>query len=239
MNSGYDTDESASVFDLHLTPAGFPAFYRHLSSLRFPLPVAQVLELRSLVNQSVDDYHQAATTPGYRHFCRALLSAIESFGIESRHHNERLLKTLAFIRDLHYRHSVASRDQEIGLRQAMRNNRRARGQSIEYGLLFLLSAILLMIFWIYLSTPAWWVKLATLVSAYLSWDYFHTLPLLDREWQNLRLQLNQSLRNRIDSVNWKRMIHKLALILGFKTICGIEVFRIDRDSGEYEHLGWQ
>jgi hypothetical protein len=44
------------------------------------------------------------------------------------------------------------------------------------------------------------------------------------------------LRNRLDTLNWKTLIHKLSLILGYKQIQGIEVFRhnhLPGSQGEY------
>ena len=48
--------------------------------------------------------------------------------------------------------------------------------------------------------------------------------------------LNLLLRQRVESINWRTLIHKLALLLGYKRIQGVEVFRqesADFNSGAY------
>ncbi len=75
------------------------------------------------------------------------------------------------------------------------------------------------------------IKLLTLGLAYMTWDSFHTLPRLDDEPKFLTPALNEVLRLRVESVNWKRLIHKLSLILGYKQIPGIVVFRMDATDG--------
>ena len=39
------------------------------------------------------------------------------------------------------------------------------------------------------------------------------------------LGVNEILRKRVDSLNWRTLIHKLSLLLGYKQIKGVEVFR--------------
>jgi len=45
------------------------------------------------------------------------------------------------------------------------------------------------------------------------------------------------LRKRVDTLNWRTLIHKLALLLGYKQIQGVDVFRHEQtdpgNSGSY------
>lgn len=219
---------------LSLTPQNFQTFYNRIVGLRFPIDVAQVLELRFLINHAVDRYREPPRTPDYRQFREALQTAIDSFSIENKHHSERLLKTLAMLRELHYTHSINSRNTEIRLRTDLANNRAARTQSIRFGLFSVFTAVISAILWLSLTEAEWWIKLITAGSAYLAWDYFRSLSALDREMNLLTQQLNDVLRRRVQSLNWKTLIHKLSLILGFKHVPGVEVFRVDQ-SGDHTY----
>ena len=68
--------------------------------------------------------------------------------------------------------------------------------------------------------------------------YFHALPLLDREMERLTRDINDVLRKRVDTLNWRTLIHKLALLLGYKQIQGVDVFRHEQtdpgSSGSYQ-----
>ena len=74
-------------------------------------------------------------------------------------------------------------------------------------------------------------------SLLLAWDYYHSLPVLEREQRRLTQELNELLRNRVDSINWKTMIHKLSLILGYKVVEGIEVFNENGIGSNSAHAG--
>ncbi len=226
--------ESHDLSALNLTAENFHSFYHRIIALRFPIEVAQVLELRFVINHAVDAFVEPPLTPDYRHFRNALLAAIDSFGIDNKRHSERLLRIMTMLRELHYDHSLESRDSEMELRAQMDANRRARAQSSRYGLFFVILTVLLGIPWMAMTEPTWLVKVPTAVCAYLAWDYFHTSPILDRQMAVLRQQLNDVLRQRVRSVNWKTLIHKLALILGYKHIQGVEVFHMSYD---VDHAG--
>jgi hypothetical protein len=70
----------------------------------------------------------------------------------------------------------------------------------------------------------WLAQAAALGSAVVALRYFHSLPRLDREMEQHTLELNEVLRKRLDTLNWRTLIHKLSLLLGYKKIHGIEVF---------------
>lgn len=208
-----------------LTTNGFPDFYARILALRFPISVAEVLELRDLLNHSADVYEEPADMPQNREFRDSLESAIHSFGIENRHHSERLLRVLIMLRGMHYRHTIASRDAEQELRRLQAENRRTRARKLRSGVLTLLVMLGSGAGWILASEPGWAIKLVPLVSALASLGYFHSLPLLDQEMERLTNDLNAVLRKRVETLNWRTLIHKLALLLGYKTIQGVEVFR--------------
>jgi hypothetical protein len=208
-----------------LTTQDFAAFYARVLALRFPISVAEVLELRDLINHSADVYEAPADIPQNREFRESLESAIQSFGIENRQHGERLLRVLGMLRSMHYQHTVASRDAEQRLRRLQTENRNARQHSVRYGMVALLAMLGAGLAWFAQAEPGWPLKVLPLAGAIIALGYFHTLPLLDREMERLTRELNDELRKRVDTLNWRTLIHKLALLLGYKKIQGIEVFR--------------
>jgi hypothetical protein len=208
-----------------LTTQDFPDFYARVLALRFPISVAEVLELRDLINHSADVYEEPADIPQNREFHESLEGAIQSFGIENRQHCERLLRVLGMLRSMHYQHTIASRDAEQRLRQLQAENRTARQHSLRSGVLALLTLAASGLAWYMLREVDWLLKLLPLGAAVMALGYFHALPLLDREMERLTQELNGVLRKRVDTLNWRMLIHKLALLLGYKQIQGVDVFR--------------
>lgn len=226
-NKQKDTQPVFDFSGLSLAPEDFGVFYRTLMGLRFPMNVAEVLELRYLINHAVDEFTEPPLTPDYRQFREALQSAIDSVSIDNKHHSERLLKILTMMRQIHYAHSVNTRDASARLCRAQSDNRHARRQSIYFGLVFLLGAILGLGAWAGLAEPGWLVKVAAGVSIYLTWDFFHSLPALNRDMKRLERELNEILRGQIKAISWRALINKLSLVLGYKRATGVEVFRVD------------
>jgi hypothetical protein len=222
MGVNVKTDNLA---DFTLTVGNFPAFYKRIVAMRFPISVEEVLELRDLINQSLEVFEQPADNPQSREFKDSLLTAIHSFGIENDRHCKRLLNILAMLRDLHYRHSIDSRNTDERLRRELTANRQARSRSARYGLISLFATVVCGIAWIGVSEAALWLKGLTAGFAFFAWDYHHSLPALDKEIAGLTSQLNDVLRNRVEALNWKTLIHKISLVLGYKQIRGVEVFR--------------
>lgn len=216
-----------NVNNLRVTSSDFPALYNALLGLRFPLEVSHVLELRFLINHAVDRYKRRPPSTETRSIEQALRAAITSFGVDNERHRERLLRILSMIQDLHNTHLVDSRVAELSLRAALDDVRRTRSQIVRHGLYSLIATIFSGLTWLGSADPGWTIKLLTLGLAYMTWDSFHALPRLDDEPKFLKPALNEVLRLRIESVNWKRLIHKLSLILGYKQIPGIVVFRMD------------
>jgi hypothetical protein len=214
-----------------LTTEGFPDFYTRILTLRFPIDVAEVLELRGLINHSADVYEEPADIPQNREFRESLETAIQSFGIENRHHSERLLGVLGMLRGMHYRHTIASRDAELRLRRQQAENRTARAHSLRYGAVAFAVLIGTGLAWFTLAPTGWLLQLLALLAAVVALGYFHSLPLLDRELERVTRDLNAVLRKRVETLNWRTLIHKLALLLGYKQIEGIEVFRQHSEAG--------
>ncbi len=216
--------KSDNLAEYGLTAETFPAFYNKITSIRFPIAVEEVLDFRSLINHTADAFEEPTDSPQNREFQESLLAAIHSFGIENSHHAERLLRLLMVIRGLHYQHTIDSRDTEQRLRTALADNREARSRSVRYGTYALLAMASCAVGWFMMRQPEWPIKLLTLAFAVLGLDYFHSLPRLDRERDGYAREINEVLRARVESLNWRTLIHKLSLILGYKQIRGIEVF---------------
>lgn len=225
------TESTAPLHELatHLGPDTFEPIYHTLIGLKFPVDVAQVLELRYLINHAVDDFAEPPATQDYREFREALQSVMDAFGIENKRHSDRLLRILTMMRDQHYTYSIETRNSETQLRDQISANRRARSQSIRYGMFFTVTAIISGIVWLGLIDAGWPVKLLTIGFAVLAWTYLHAIPGLDRDSKKLEHKLTELLRHRVKSIQWRVLIQKLALVLGYKRISGVEVFRIDSD----------
>jgi hypothetical protein len=220
---------------LNLTPESFPAFYIKFINLRFPMKVEHLLELRYLINHTVDKYKEPPLTPDYRQFRESLQAAVDSF-IDNQRYSERMLKILSMLRDMHYNHSIRSRNAETRLRQAMAANHDERLRSIRYGLFFILATVSFVILWLTMGNAPLVVKLLPVGYCLLALRYFHQLPGLEKELEKLTLELNDVLRQRVSSLNWKTLIHKLALVLGYKRVPGVEVFHVDIDHDQADRV---
>lgn len=216
---------------LNLTPDNFHAFYTKFVNLRFPMKVANVLELRYLINHTVDKYKEPSLTPDYRQFSESLQSAIDSF-VDNQRHRERMQKILSMLRDIHYTHSINSRNAETRLRDAMEVSHDVRTKSVRYGLFFILAAVSFIIVWLAMNNPSWIIKFLPVGYSYIALRYFHKIPVLDQEIDKLTLELNDVLRRRVNSLNWRTLIHKLALVLGYKRVPGVEVFHVEGEHAD-------
>jgi len=219
-----------------LNTAGFPDFHNRIATLRFPVSVAEVLELRDLIHHSVDVYEEPPDIPQNREFRDSLENAVHTFGIDNPHHSDRLVRILTMLRGMHYHHTIVSRDTEQNLRQRQAENREKRRVNLRSGVLAVLVTIALGTYWAVTPFPDLALKLGVLVSAILAFAFIHALPRLDAEMERLTRELNDVLRKRVDSLNWRTMIHKLSLLLGYKQIQGIEVFKNEQaDSTAASH----
>lgn len=207
-----------------LTARNFPRFYRLVSSLRFPIDVSDVLELRSILNDAVDHMPEPTLTPDFRDFREALYSAIDSFGVEGKRHRERLLNILVMLRELHYNHSIASRDAENALRVQLEQVRIARRRSLNYGVGSMALVAGLAVYWFASVNPGWMIEATALLGSYAALDYFRSIPLLERQRRRINADINDVLRERVRGMDWKMLIHKLSLLMGYKRISGVSVF---------------
>jgi hypothetical protein len=224
------------AFDrLNLAPNHFHIFYALFSGLRFPLNVAEVIELRSLINHAVDEFNEPPLTPDYRQFRESLEKALDGLSVENPRHRDRLLKTLALIRDLHVAHSLESRNTEERLRMELEENDQSRRRARHKGIFYFAATVASIATWFLLPEGGWPVKALSLLCAVQSFLSFRSLPRFDQRGKELRSVLNDVLDDRVNSINWKMMIHKLTLVLGFKQIQGVEVFQMDGDTTTQFH----
>lgn len=217
------------------SPANFPEFYRRLVGLRFPLDVADILELRYSLNHAVDHRLEPTASRDYVHFCSLHRPQIAALGINKDHHVQRLFKLLAMLRELHLAHSIESRDAEAKLRAALARNEKASAQSRGYAKVALGVALIAASLWLALINPGWFVRIVTVAAAYLSADYFYSLTILRRERNILGGQLQTLLNRRVHALNWPTVVRNLALILGYAKISGVEAFVVEGDPADAEH----
>jgi len=223
MTTGRQHSDTLGGFTL--TTASFPDFYNRIQALRFPISVADVLELRDLINHSADVYEQGADIPDNSEFQESLESAIHSFGIETSHHVERLIKVLTMLRNMHYQHTISSRNAEQQLREWQADNRKKQLASRRNGAVSLVVTALLLMVWVLPESPGLLLKVLPLFSALAAFHFFHVIPVLEAQREALARDLNEVQRKRVDALNWRTLIHKLSLLLGYKKIQGVEVFR--------------
>lgn len=226
------TSQNEDLAARQLSANTFPTFYREVLRLRFPLEVAEVIEIRDTINHAAETFRAPRRSRRHRRFTRALGSIIDDVGIDSQHRTGKLVHILAMFRDLHYVNGFRSRHAELTLRQRQAANRNARRISKEYGFFALITATVFCLAWLGMSEPSWLIKAGAVILAYLSWDYFHSLTTLDREYESLAGKLDSVLRERIYIIDWDGLVHKLALILGYKRSEGVDVFLMPREDSE-------
>lgn len=217
---------------LPASPDEFGGFYRKLSGLRFPLEVAEILELRYLFNHAIDQAPEPSATPDYRHFRDQRLGEMERLGIDKPHHIERLLKLLTVLRELHLRHSLHSRDTERALRKAVVANQVAAKQSQRYSKYILFGLATMASFWLVLYQPGWWVYGGLGIGAYFSLDYLYSLSILKKERAVLAQNLEALLTRRVAALNWDAVVKNMALVLGYARLRGVEAFVLNEDDSE-------
>lgn len=223
------TSDVHEFYPAHLTPETFESIYNTIVGLKFPMEVARVLELRYLINHTVDAFPEPVPTPDYREFRDALQTVIDAVGVDNKRHSERMLRILCMMRELHYAYSVKTRDAENALRKDMADNRQQRRRCIRYSLGLTLAAILSGILWLGAPTLDWPIKALTAAFAVGAWLYLRTLPALDRALEDLERRMSQLQRHRVRSIHWRLLAQKLAALLGFKRSSEVEVFIIDTE----------
>ena len=106
MNASHRGEDLATQ---QLTVDTFPAFYRKLVGLQFPLDICDVIDIRDVINQAADNFVQPVPTVGQRRFAQAVGFAIRALGINTPHHADRLTHILVMLRCLRFAHDAITR----------------------------------------------------------------------------------------------------------------------------------
>ena len=222
----------------------FPDFYRKLTRLRFPLDVAEVIDLRDIINQAAGEFSEPAATAGYRRFVAAVRPEIEALGVERPDHTAKLTHILVMLRCLHQAHSTTVREARRTLRWRQRANREARRLSIKYGAVLLVGTIVGSLAWLAIGDMAWWVKAAILLVAYLALDYFFSLTVLAQDHRRLSQALEQLRGEHVRHFEWRTLVKHVALILGYTHRFATEPFLVSTDDDAVRrqrslHTAWR
>lgn len=220
---------SEAVSKLQTTPEAFASFYRRLVDLQFPLDVAEVLELRYQFNHAIDHAPEQVASADFNHFRATHLKEVESLGLDSHRHSDRLVRLLAWVRELHLQHSIDSRNQENYLRRALGNNAKARERSRRYANIAGVATLALTAAWWIIPNPAWWAHAIVLAGLYFSGDYFYSLSILKREQVLLGKRLEQVLARRVRALDWRRLTRNIAIVLGYARPRGVQAFTLQGD----------
>lgn len=192
--------------------------------LRFPLDVAEIIDLRDVIKHASDDFAAHPHKRQSRRFGAVASAQIEALGVRATHHREKLLQILIMLRDLHHAHRLRSRETEHSLRRRCAANREARKVSIKYGVLALGATAVAVATWAGLGDVSWPVKTVTVLLAYVSLDCFYSLSLLNRYYGRLGQELDIVHRQRVRSFKWRALAYKIALILGYLHPAAISAF---------------
>lgn len=220
---------------LPASPETFPFFYRRLVRLCFPIDVAEILELRYLSHNIIDNSTHTGTDPN---FASARTAEMASLGIFKPTHQKRLLQLLVLINQFHTLHIRQSEEAERTLRAALTDNHFASKHSHRYSRTTGTAALITALSAIFLSPPALFMETCTGLFTYLSIDYMYSLSALKRENTLIRTHLNHILRHRVRTLNWKAVVRQIGAILGYTIPHGGEAFRLEHsyeyESSEYE-----
>jgi len=219
------------------SPELFPFFYRGLVSLRFPIEVAEILELRYLSHHNIDRAENDGQGHEFGEFATARRVDMDDIGIQKPGHRERLSQLLLLIREYHAAHAASSSADENRLRTAIEENQFAQRQSKQYGKTSGITALVAAISSVLLSPPAILAQGLTVLLSYLCLDYFYSLSLLRREERILGIELGEVLRRRVRAVNWKAVVRQTAAILGYTRPLGGEAFRMEPEPEHRELMG--
>lgn len=216
-----------------LTVKSFPAFYRRLMGLHFPLEVAEIIDLRDILQHASDDFRAHPQKRKHRHFGAVASEEIQTLGVRATHHRDKLLQILIMLRDLYYTHHRRSLETERSLRRRRASNREAKKISIKYGALALAATTLGVATWAALGDIAWPVKTVTVLLAYVSLDCFYSLSVLNRYYHRLGQELDAVRQVRVRSFRWKHLAYRIALILGYLHPAAVSAF-VDSSEGASE-----
>ncbi len=198
-----------------LTVKTFPVFYRRVMKLHFPLDVAEIIDLRDTVKHASEHYGARTRAPSDRRFADAVHAEIRALAIRAPHHVERLVQILLLLRHLYRAHRARSQGAERDLRRRQASNHEARRISSKYGALAFIATAVALFTWIGLGDVGWPVKTVTVLLAYVALDCYFSLSALGRYHERLGRELEGVRNERIRRFDWKPLLHKLALILGY------------------------
>jgi hypothetical protein len=213
-----------------LTPGNLPRFLRLLRQLRFPLHASEVLDLRAALNEAAESYVDAPDTPAAREFREGLRLKIEDAGITATRHVDHMMRILCALRDLHYRHSLRSRDEELRLRNAIDRVQRARRRTWKDLLVFLLLTANGGAAWILLPEPNLWIKVITAACGILGATMASSLSALKREYVRLSRELVAVIDGRAPGIDWRTVIPRLGALLGYRVPQSVGLLRWDTDT---------
>ncbi len=211
----------------------FPLFYRGLISLRFPIPVAEVLEFRYMSHQLIDQAASYGCAYVFDDFALARRQDLVRCGIVKPTHSDRLLQLLRLIHRFHEVHVRTSEEQERELRMALEENIFARRHSQRHGRSTGIAAAASLASAVLMSPPATLMEGFALLFGYLCADHYHSLSLLAREERTLQDDLNAVLRQRVRHINWRAVVRQTAAILGYARPSRGETFRMEQDAESY------
>lgn len=214
---------------LPTSPDAFPFFYRRLVGLRFPIEVAEILEMRYLCHQAIDQSGRDDREYEWDEFAASRMADMEHVGVQKPTHRERLSRLLLLLKDYYALHKSGSTAAEDEVRRALADNRFAQERSKSYGKVAAVAALVATLSSILLSPPAVLMQGIAILLGYLSLDSFYGLSVLRREERRLNAQLSEVLRRRVRTVNWRAVVRQTGAILGYTTPVGGEAFRLEQE----------
>lgn len=213
-----------------LSVDSFPDFYRKLVCLRLPLDVAEVIDLRDIINQAAGEFTEPVPTAGCRRFVAAVRAEIDALGIDRTDHRAKITHILVMLRCLQQAHRATARQAGRALCRRQSANREARRLSIRYGIMLLVAAIIGLIAWLAMEEVTWPVRAATVLLAYLAFDYFFSLTVLAQDYRRLTHALEQLRGEQIRHFEWRTLVKHIALVLGYTHRFATEPFLVSADN---------
>lgn len=207
----------------------FPDFYRKFMCLRLPLDVAEVIDLRDVINQAAGEFTEPVPTEGHRRFVAGVRSEIDALGINRTDHRAKIIHILVMLRCLQQAHRATVRRTGRALCSGQRANRKARKLSIRYGIVLLLAAIVGLVAWLAIENVTWSVKAATVLLAYLAVDCFFSLTVLAQDYRRLTQAVEHLRGEEIRRFEWRILVKHVALILGYTHRFATEPFLVGAD----------
>jgi hypothetical protein len=212
---GTDNAKSDDLANQQLTVKTYPAFYRRVMRLRFPLDVAEIIELRDIIRHAADDLVEPSRLSRHQRFVEAARVEIEALGVRVPHHAERLVHILLMLRHLYYVHGARSREVEHSLQRRQAAHREAKKTSVKYGVFALAATAAAALTWAGIGDVSWPVKAITILLGYMALDCFYSLSTLSQYHKRLTRELEVVRNERVSSFEWRPLVHRIALILGY------------------------